>query len=247
MDMGLTYRSQYIIKLIQNLTRFAPSRFVLRHLVELYFSQGKRYQAFMDGCAKAFSKRECESTEYARFKMSLEQPATQYNYTKIGFKKVKTPESVFSLLRDFWETNKANKRVEQWGRAYTYTNNWDVPTHMVSVEDGGLRGAGAHLKAKIWDYIKPIIEEWTGHKLKPTSIYGIREYGPGAILSTHVDRLPLVSSCIINVAQDLNEPWPLEVYDHDGKAHNVTMEPGDLVLYEVHHFPSPLPLAAHSH
>lgn len=49
-----------------------------------------------------------------------------------------------------------------------------------------------------------------------------------------VDRLPLVSSAIINVAQDVDEPWPLEVIGHDGKAHNVTMVPGDLVLYESH-------------
>jgi hypothetical protein len=48
------------------------------------------------------------------------------------------------------------------------------------------------------------------------------------------DRLPLVSSAIINVAQDVDEPWPLEVIGHDGKAYNVTMEPGDLVLYESH-------------
>jgi hypothetical protein len=47
-----------------------------------------------------------------------------------------------------------------------------------------------------------------------------------------VDRLPLVSSCIINVDQDLDEPWPIEVYDHNGKAYNVTMQPGDMVLYE---------------
>lgn len=47
-----------------------------------------------------------------------------------------------------------------------------------------------------------------------------------------VDRLPLISSCIINVDQDVDEPWPIEVYDHDGNAYNVTMEPGDLVLYE---------------
>jgi hypothetical protein len=32
------------------------------------------------------------------------------------------------------------------------------------------------------------------------------------------DRLPLVSSAIINVAQDVDEPWPLEVYGHDGKG-----------------------------
>lgn len=34
----------------------------------------------------------------------------------------------------------------------------------------------------------------------------------GAILSPHADRLPLVSSCIINVAQSVTEPWPLEVF-----------------------------------
>lgn len=27
---------------------------------------------------------------------------------------------------------------------------------------------------------------------------------------------------------------PLEVIGHDGKSHNVTMVPGDLVLYESH-------------
>jgi hypothetical protein len=50
------------------------------------------------------------------------------------------------------------------------------------------------------------------------------------VLSSHVDRLPLVSSAIICVDADVEEPWPLEVIGHDGKAHNVTMEPGDMVL-----------------
>jgi prolyl 4-hydroxylase len=65
-------------------------------------------------------------------------------------------------------------------------------------------------------------------------VYGIRIYHTGAILAPHVDRLPLVSSCIINVAQDVDEDWLLEVYDHSGQAHNVSMAPGDLVLYESH-------------
>jgi prolyl 4-hydroxylase len=63
-------------------------------------------------------------------------------------------------------------------------------------------------------------------------MYGVRIYTEGAILSPHVDRLPLVSSCIINVAQDVDEDWPLEVIDRQGNAVNVTMEPGDMVLYE---------------
>lgn len=59
-------------------------------------------------------------------------------------------------------------------------------------------------------------------------------YSAGSVLATHVDRLPLVSSAIINVASDVDEPWPLEVIGHNGKATNVTMEPGDMVLYESH-------------
>lgn len=196
--------------------------------------QGKRYNDLMAGCAKAYSQRECVATENTRLKMSRDQPASQYNYTELGFKKIRTPERVFEVIRNFFETNKDKKHAEKWGRGYTYTNHWQSPTYMVSTEDSHLRGAGGSLKSKIWSEIQPIIEEWTGHSIRPTSLYGIRIYTDGAVLATHVDRLPLVSSCIINVAQDVDEPWPLEVYDHEGRAHNITMEPGDLVLYESH-------------
>lgn len=104
---------------------------------------------------------------------------------------------------------------------------------MVSVEDAKLRGGGHALKKAIWDAARDTIQEWTGQELTECSLYGIRVYKENAVLSTHVDRLPLVSSAIINVAQDVDEPWPLEVYGHDGKAFNVTMEPGDMVLVSV--------------
>jgi len=117
------------------------------------------------------------------------------------------------------------------------------PTHMVSVEDKRLRG-GPQLKQQIWDAAKDTIQRWTGMELEPVSMYGIRVYTEGAILSPHVDRLPLVSSAIVNVAQDVDEPWPLEIYDRQGNAVNVTMEPGDMVLYEsgslLHGRPFPL-------
>lgn len=105
---------------------------------------------------------------------------------------------------------------------------------MVNVENQHLRGGGLRLRQELWDATRKTIEEWTGQELNEASLYGIRIYTRGSVLATHVDRMPLVSSAIINVASDLDEPWPLEVIAHDGKAHNVTMEPGDLVLYESH-------------
>ena len=60
-------------------------------------------------------------------------------------------------------------------------------------------------------------------------------YTSGSVLAPHVDRHPLITSAIINVARDdASSTWPLEVYGHDGQATNITMEPGDLILYESH-------------
>jgi len=158
------------------------------------------------------------------------------NYTDIGFKKIKAPPAVWDQVKVFWEANKDRKnwQDENWPKGNTYTNHWVAPTYMVSVEDGRLRGAGSKLKNRIWNAAQSTIEEWTGQELTKCSLYGIRVYTEGSILATHVDRMPLVSSAIINVDQDVDEPWPIEVYGHDGKAYNVTMEPGDMILYESH-------------
>lgn len=136
------------------------------------------------------------------------------------------------LLLNHWDKNNQERKLERWPAGNIYVNHWASPTYMVSVEDQSLRGGGFQLKSDIWDAVKPTIEEWTGMEQNPISMYGIRIYTDGAILNPHADRLPLVSSCIINVAQDVDEPWPLEVYDRNNNAVNVTMEPGDMVLYE---------------
>ena len=194
------------------------------------------YENYINGCREKFGSKgtRCTQSELDRFAMSLRQPQSMQNYTEMGFKKIKAPESIFKLIKQFWDANKDKAKTENWGVGNTYTNNWASPTKMVSVEDTTLRGGGRMLKQKIWDAARTVIQEWTGEELTECSLYGVRVYYEGAVLATHVDRLPLVSSAIINVAQDLDEPWPLEVYSHDGKAHNVTMEPGDMVLYESH-------------
>lgn len=194
------------------------------------------YKDFMKNCSKKYPKPRgaCVSTENDRVAMSLRQPQSMQNYTDIGFKKIKTPPTVWKLLQNFWEKNKDKKMPENWPKGNTYVNHWDSPTYMISVEDSRLRGGGSILKQAIWDAARDTIQEWTGQELTQCSLYGIRVYTEGAVLATHVDRLPLVSSAIVNVAQDVDEPWPIEVIGHDGKAYNVTMEPGDMVLYESH-------------
>ena len=120
---------------------------------------------------------------------------------------------------------------------------------MLNIGDASLSGGGEYLRTAVWDASKTILEEWTKVELSPSSLYGIRVYTDGAVLAPHVDRMPLVISAIINIAQDVDEEWPLEVYGHDGRAYNLTMGVGDMVLYESHSIihGRPFPLVGRSY
>jgi len=199
------------------------------------------YDETIQGCVKYYGKQgsRCLLNEQERIEMSLRQPQSMQNYTKVGFKKIKAPESLFQMIQEFWNKNKhewtkGDQYKENWPVGNTYTNHWSAMTYITSIEDNRLRGGGYNLKQKIWNAARDTLQEWTGEELTQCSLYGVRTYTEGAILASHVDRLPLVSSAIINVDQDVDEPWPLEVIGHDGIAHNVTMDVGDMVLYESH-------------
>jgi len=212
-----------------------PSRY--KQMPVQYFGDKQSlYDENIEGCRQFYQNvaYTCDDTERGRIKMNLAQPQSMQNYTDIGFKKIKAPATLMEMLIDFYESNKELATPEKWNNGNTYTNHWKVPTHMLSVEDSSIPKGGLRLKNKIWDAARETIEQWTGENLTPSSLYGIRIYEEGAILAPHVDRLPLVCSAIINVAQDVDEDWPIEVYGHDGKAYNITMEPGDMVLYESH-------------
>mmetsp|Transcript_26214 Transcript_26214/g.46232 ORF Transcript_26214/g.46232 Transcript_26214/m.46232 type:complete len:441 (-) Transcript_26214:94-1416(-) len=194
------------------------------------------YEEIINDCVKHYGEKgqRCLMNEEERIAMNLRQPQSMNNYTKNGYTKIRAPTHVFKLIKEFWDKNKEKTKIEKWGTADTFVNHWSSPTYMVSIDDTSLDGGGYALKQMVWNAARDTISEWTGQQLAECSLYGIRIYKEGAVLAPHVDRLPLVSSAIINVDQDVDEPWPLEVIGHDGKATNVTMVPGDLVLYESH-------------
>ena len=132
------------------------------------------YDAFIESCRNAFPGRKgdrCVSTEADRVSMTLRQPQSMQNYTKIGFAKIKAPKELFSLIQTFWELNKDKGKPEVWGAGNTYTNNWESPSEMVSVEDTNLRGGGSVLKQKIWDAAKDVSS--THHSLLRMKIFRI--------------------------------------------------------------------------
>lgn len=194
------------------------------------------YNEHLAACRSYYPKEphNCDLNEYNRMLMNLRQPSSMVNYTETGFQLIQAPKTLVEVISKFWKQNHYKGMQEQWPVASTHVNYWEAPTYLISVDDKGLRGSGPELKKQIWEASAAVLEEWTSQELQPCSLYGIRVYGTGAIMLPHVDRLPLVASAIIPVAQDLEEPWPLEVYNHDGKAHNITMKPGEMLLFESH-------------
>jgi hypothetical protein len=115
--------------------------------------------------------------------MNLAQPKTQHNYTEIGFKHRKVPQPAWDIITKFYNENKNGAKPEKWYRGNTIVNTWESPSEMISFENSAFRG-GFAVKQQIWDLIQPVVEEWVGRKVVPTSLYGIRIYSDGSILST---------------------------------------------------------------
>ncbi|GAX21439.1 hypothetical protein FisN_10Hh017 [Fistulifera solaris] len=198
--------------------------------------QNDRYIQFLQGCYQTYGEALCDAREQERIALNAMQPALQTNFTSNGYTKVRLSDAAFLLLQDFWDLHSSFESLEQpsshpalrtevWNRGSMYVNHWEAPTKVLSFENteaGLMPGDVAFLQQEV----QSAIAKWSGvSTLTPTLMYGIRVYERGSILVPHVDRLPLVLSAIINVAQDVEEDWPLEIVGHDGIPVNVTMQP----------------------
>jgi prolyl 4-hydroxylase len=166
---------------------------------ELY----ERYIQQCDLAAQEENRREglpldphfCTFNDKYRIQMNREQPASVYNYTKLGYQKIRAPPRLFQLIQDFYQRNKHRASIE-WSSVNTYQNMWEYPSTMVRIENSALEGGGSHLYNQITAEAQKVLEEWVGQKLTPVSLYGVREYHRGSLLAPHVDRMPLITSAI---------------------------------------------------
>lgn len=147
--------------------------------------QAERYDKMIKGCYELYSEQECSPVELQRIEMNNDQPRSQHNYTILGFGLARTPLSAWNALKEFYNTNKNRQHLEKWPRGNTYTNHWDSETRFISVEEPE-DGGSSRLKDTIWNGLKPVIEEWVGQKIYPTSQYGVRIYTTGSILATRM-------------------------------------------------------------
>jgi prolyl 4-hydroxylase len=156
------------------------------------------------------------------------------NHTDEGFLVTKAPDVVREQISAFWHNNKHRIREERWPAGATEMNHWESPSFVVKVgEQKGLRGGGNDdLKMIIQSETHRQVEEWLGFDVVSTAMYGIRVHTRRTVVPPHVVRPPKSISATLNVAQDLDESWVFELYQRDGSAVNVTLEPGGLLMFE---------------
>jgi len=158
------------------------------------------------------------------------------NYTKCGFEKKKVPDKLFQQIIYFYNKNKLTECLETTAAIGTFIKG-NNPATMIELDE--------NIKKIITEEIIGLLNEWSGIKLIPNYVYGIRNYKHGANLKMHVDRYNThVIGVIINIDQNVDTEWPLYIYDHYSKLHKIFLEPGDMIFYEsaklAHGRPEPL-------
>ncbi len=71
------------------------------------------FDEYMAGCVERYGDV-CFRNERDRIEMNVRQIHSMINYTETGFLKIKAPERVYKLLREFWDANKDKARLEDW-------------------------------------------------------------------------------------------------------------------------------------
>jgi len=169
-----------------------------------------------------------EKEDALRLSMLKNQPSTITHYTPTGFAKTKCPRALWQALRGYFDVNKRHAKIEHWHDWQIFTSQYDAQALHTPILEGDF------LKPRLNAIIQPMLSAWAGGvNLEPTAMYGVRAYTRGAWLKNHVDmRGTHIISAIVNIDQDVDEPWPLEIRDHAGQLHNITMVPGDIIMYE---------------
>ena len=158
-------------------------------------------------------------------------------YTKKGFKKAKLDENLYEKLKLFYINSLDNFKDEFVEGEFIQSEETAVPSTLLDLTDA--------LKEEIHSSLQKPLEKWSRIELNPTYVYGIRDYKKGAVLVPHRDRKNThIISAIINIAQDIDEEWPLIIEDHYYRKHKVYLEPGEIIFYEsarlLHGRPDPL-------
>jgi hypothetical protein len=154
-------------------------------------------------------------------------------FSSRGFEKFRLPMDLWSLLSTYHYNNR-DKFVPEERNAIITNPDTYAPSYLLELPPRTV--------AYVLGRLKELMEDWIGGvELDEHSVlYGIRRYTRGSRLLTHTDHMTTHAvAMIINIDQDASvaAPWTLDIYDFQNRLHEIAMEPGDVLFYEVEYSP----------
>lgn len=155
-----------------------------------------------------------------------------------GFQVVKVPPTEWGIINDSYQLLQNNVKNEDFKgvKDIIRTDDGEYGSEMMSFDNL------TTIRTLLHQSLLPLHEQFSGQKLEPSMLYGIRSYKRGASLINHSDRIDTHHiSSIIMVDKNLScgcrrkeepEDWPLHIQSHDGEWHKIYAEPGDMIIYE---------------
>lgn len=140
------------------------------------------------------------------------------------FRKARIPGALYRKLVEYHRQH-AHEAVVERGAEDFIRSDTGIPSEVSLLPE--------ELRNEMHAVLRPVLESWVGMALQPSRVYGIRRYRTGATLAPHLDTYGThIVSATLNIDQQLNRPWPLHIRDSYYRLHEITIEPGEMVLYE---------------
>jgi hypothetical protein len=168
-------------------------------------------------------------------------------FTKYGFEKIRLPSDLWSSISTYYHNNRYSLSKDYRQFDNLHTMNWwnrssseelkriEIPPILNKYWSQILC-----LYVEMWsqgvDYNQEkIIPKHNGQKIQYVSSTGFRVFTDASYQLPHVEDLEKIAfSVIMNIDQiELFKPWVAQLYDSSGRLHEITMLPGDILVYEV--------------
>lgn len=145
-------------------------------------------------------------------------------YYGLGFRKTVLEPTLFARIMDHYLENLDRFHPEVEDGFILNEDPLRLPSLLFEDKD---------FNRRLLRELHPAHEAWAGMPLREANCYGIRVYQRGSYLYGHVDN-PLTHhiSATICVDHRLDRPWPLHLVDIEGRAHQVSLEPGEMLFFE---------------
>jgi len=147
------------------------------------------------------------------------------NYTEHGFARTRISDELLRELQQGIKDGFEDRRNEGYTPSITGNQAWHIPRD--------------DLTAKVEDELHDKLEEWGGTNLDLTYVYGLRLFRNTTTIKMHLDKKGSHSMGYVlhvGASDDYDsevDPWPFLIEDFNGRTHEITMVPGDLILFEA--------------